>query len=171
MPRACPGESHVYCYLALNVNLHGTSPWHPVFIAETIGVATNASLHGTRPWHLRLFVQSHAYAIHHRCELLTSVDTFAISQASVVRTQKNRRLCGPAIKVKEVSTLLGASLPIQRAHFRSWQRQGDFVFECVPRAPREYGHGAGHLVSRLPEGTTLWSIQNFVVNISASYCR
>jgi hypothetical protein len=54
MPRACPGESHVYCYLALNVNLHGTSPWHPVFIAETIGVATNASLHGTRPWHLRL---------------------------------------------------------------------------------------------------------------------
>jgi hypothetical protein len=31
-------------------------PGHPVFIAETIGVATNASLHGTRPWHLRLFV-------------------------------------------------------------------------------------------------------------------
>ena len=58
MPRAGPGEPHVYCYLALNVNLHGTSPWHPVFIAETIGVATNASLHGTRPWHLRLFVQS-----------------------------------------------------------------------------------------------------------------
>jgi hypothetical protein len=60
MPRACPGESHVYCYLALNVNLHGTSPWHPVFIAETIGVATNASLHGTRPWHLRVFVQRRA---------------------------------------------------------------------------------------------------------------
>jgi len=58
IPRACPVEFHVYCYLALNVNLHGTSPWHPVFIAETIGVATNASLHGTRPWHLRLFVQS-----------------------------------------------------------------------------------------------------------------
>ena len=29
MPRACPVESHGRSYIAANVNLHGTSPWHP----------------------------------------------------------------------------------------------------------------------------------------------
>src|SRR5689334_14683261 len=28
MPRACPVERQVSCFLATNVNLHGTSPWH-----------------------------------------------------------------------------------------------------------------------------------------------
>jgi hypothetical protein len=29
MPRACPVEPHEFCYLAGNVKLHGTRPWHP----------------------------------------------------------------------------------------------------------------------------------------------
>ena len=29
MPRACPVELHVWGYIAANVNLHGTRPWHP----------------------------------------------------------------------------------------------------------------------------------------------
>src|SRR5688500_1483642 len=32
MPRACPVESHDLCYLAGNVNLHGSRPWHPLLL-------------------------------------------------------------------------------------------------------------------------------------------
>ena len=31
MPRACPVEAHARSYVASNVKLHGTSPWHLVF--------------------------------------------------------------------------------------------------------------------------------------------
>src|SRR5689334_10967083 len=70
MPRACPVElhvcryrvailkgwrchglapwsSHVRCYLASNVSLHGTRPWHRVSLSKGLSVATNVTFHGT----------------------------------------------------------------------------------------------------------------------------
>ena len=65
MPRACPVEIHVCCYLASNVSLHGSRPWHPILNAWDVGVATIVKFHGTSPWHLYsinaargIFVQS-----------------------------------------------------------------------------------------------------------------
>src|ERR1044072_1845983 len=68
MPRACPVESHVCCYLARglprkslqarngfcflraeNVNLHGPRPWHPDLLLETIGLATQRESPRDRP--------------------------------------------------------------------------------------------------------------------------
>ncbi len=51
MPRARPVESHVCCYLAGNVNLHGPRPWHPIFYDKNASVVTSVTLHGTSPWH------------------------------------------------------------------------------------------------------------------------
>jgi hypothetical protein len=57
MPRACPVETHVCCYLASNVKPR------PKAVAPSfglkVGVATIVKFHGTSPWHLfSTFVQS-----------------------------------------------------------------------------------------------------------------
>src|SRR3977135_2248872 len=58
MPRACPVESHGIAFktsvgelrLAINVSLHGASPWHPV-TSVLLHLAANVNLHGSSPWH------------------------------------------------------------------------------------------------------------------------
>ena len=58
MPRARAVECHASCFSVIrfamnvvaNLNLHGTSPWHPEF-SRSLLVATSVNLHGTSPWH------------------------------------------------------------------------------------------------------------------------
>jgi hypothetical protein len=38
-------------FVAVNVRLHGASPWHPEVACQSL-VAVNVKLHGTSPWHL-----------------------------------------------------------------------------------------------------------------------
>jgi len=51
MPRACPVELHVLSYIAENVSLHGTRPWHPGSVLLAY-IAASVKLHGASPWHL-----------------------------------------------------------------------------------------------------------------------
>src|SRR5918994_1090167 len=52
MPRAFAVGVHVRSYVAPNVTLHGTSPWH-LYCGFWILLAVIVKLHGTSPWHLR----------------------------------------------------------------------------------------------------------------------
>jgi hypothetical protein len=52
MPRPCAVEVHVRSYVALNVKLHGSSPWHLVCGVLKLMLAASVKLHGASPWHL-----------------------------------------------------------------------------------------------------------------------
>ena len=52
--RERPFPSKSPFFVALNVKLHGTSPWHPE-IAKSPLLAANVKLHGTSTWHLSDF--------------------------------------------------------------------------------------------------------------------
>jgi len=62
MPRACPVELHVWSYIARNVSLHGTSPWHPeqYYLLLYSGNRDNSTGQArgiscrTSSWHLQL---------------------------------------------------------------------------------------------------------------------
>lgn len=45
------GVSRSCCNGSLNVNLHGSRPWHPKALFQSNGVAANVRRHGTGPWH------------------------------------------------------------------------------------------------------------------------
>jgi len=51
IPRACPVELHVSCYLATNVKPPRGKPVASWLLLQIVRVATSVKLHGASPWH------------------------------------------------------------------------------------------------------------------------